>query len=218
MRESTKEFVKVCAEMLPVLEPIYEFGSLQVPGQEGLADLRPIFPGKKYVGADMREGTGVDVILNLHDIALPSESVGTFLSLDTLEHVEFPGRACEEAYRILKPNGILVISSTMHHPIHDYPHDYWRFTPEAFKTLLRPFPTSIVDFAGDTTFPHTIVGIGLKCPISDDSLDEFTKKLEPWKKYWSTVRGKDLLKLLIPPILLGTYRKIRGIPSGIWGV
>jgi len=88
MRELIKEFVRICAEILPVSEPIYEFGSFQVPGQKGFADLRPIFPGKKYVGADLR-GVGVDVVLNLHEIDLPSESVGTVLILDTLERVEY---------------------------------------------------------------------------------------------------------------------------------
>lgn len=50
MRESIKQFVKVVADTLPILEPIYEFGSLQVPGQESFADLRPFFPSKEYVG------------------------------------------------------------------------------------------------------------------------------------------------------------------------
>jgi len=71
MRGSIKEFVWIVAETLPVLEPIYEFGSLQVPGQEGFADLRPIFEGKRYIGCDMREGPGVDLVLNLHAIDLP---------------------------------------------------------------------------------------------------------------------------------------------------
>ncbi|MFQ5929050.1 MAG: methyltransferase domain-containing protein, partial [Acidobacteriota bacterium] len=102
MRESIKHFVKICAESLPISDPVYEFGSLQVPGQEDFADLRPLFPSKKYVGADMRDGPGVDTILDLHDINLPSESVGTVLMLDTLEHVEFPRKAVEEIYRILK--------------------------------------------------------------------------------------------------------------------
>ena len=56
MRESIKEFVKIVSETLPIPEPIFEFGSLQVPGQEGFADLRPIFPNKKYIGCDIREG------------------------------------------------------------------------------------------------------------------------------------------------------------------
>ena len=89
MRQSVKEFVKICADTFFIPEPICEFGSLQVPGQVGIADLRPLFPNKKYVGADMREGPSVDVILNLHNIDLPTESVGTVLMLEILEHVEF---------------------------------------------------------------------------------------------------------------------------------
>ncbi len=56
MRKIVKHFIKICAETLPISEPIYEFGALQVPRQEGFADLRPFFPGRKYIGADMQEG------------------------------------------------------------------------------------------------------------------------------------------------------------------
>lgn len=55
-----KQFVKIVAETMPITEPIFEFGSLQVSGQEGFADLRPLFPNKEYVGCDIREGPGVD--------------------------------------------------------------------------------------------------------------------------------------------------------------
>lgn len=68
MRQSIKDFVSIVADELQIKESIYEFGSLQVAGQESFADLRPLFPGLEYVGADMREGPGVDKILNLHDI------------------------------------------------------------------------------------------------------------------------------------------------------
>ncbi|MQY58055.1 MAG: hypothetical protein GH144_00405 [Clostridia bacterium] len=50
-----KQFVEIVAETMPITEPIFEFGSLQVPGQEGFADLRPLFPNKEYVGCDIRE-------------------------------------------------------------------------------------------------------------------------------------------------------------------
>jgi hypothetical protein len=33
MRASIKEFVTIAADTLPVLEPLYEFGALQVTGQ-----------------------------------------------------------------------------------------------------------------------------------------------------------------------------------------
>ncbi len=226
MRELIKQFVKICAETLPISEPIYEFGSLQVPGQEGFADLRPFFPDKRYTGADMRKGTGVDIILNLHQIDLSSGSVGTVLMLDTLEHVEFPRKAIEESYRILKPNGILIISSVMNFPIHDYPHDYWRFTPEAFKSLLDPFKSSIVEFAGKSDFPHTVIGIGFKGPIAENVMSEFARKLKDWKKHWRSFKNlkeylcnpqrggwKGLVKLVVPSVFLTIYQKIKKIPS-----
>ena len=89
MRDTIKHFVRLVAEFLPIHEPIVEFGALQVAGQQGFADLRPLFPGKQYLGTDVRAGPGVDRILDLHNIDLDAESVGTALALETLEHVEF---------------------------------------------------------------------------------------------------------------------------------
>lgn len=212
MRESIKEFVRIVVESVKILEPIYEFGSLQVPGQEGFADLRPIFEGKEYVGCDMREGAGVDRILNLHNIDLPAASAGTVLVLDTLEHVEFVRKAVEEVHRILKPNGILVISSVMKFPIHDHPYDYWRFTPEGFKSLLKPFDFSFVDLAGDQLFPHTVVGIGFKGSTPAGQMDEFAARFESWKKRWhkpSRRLRKTLVKLVTHPLSLDVYKKLK---------
>ncbi|WP_195576037.1 class I SAM-dependent methyltransferase [Paenibacillus sp. 1001270B_150601_E10] len=162
MRQIIKDLVAICAGTLPYQEPVYEFGSYQVAGQEVFADLRPYFPGKTYVGCDMRPGPGVDLVLDLHNIALPDETAGFVISMDTLEHVEDPRLAMQEIHRILKPNGIALISSVMNFPIHDYPNDYWRFTPQAFASILKPFDTVITNFAGDEIFPHTVIGIGIK--------------------------------------------------------
>jgi SAM-dependent methyltransferase len=155
MRESIKKLVKIVAETLPITEPIVEFGSLQVPGQEKFADLPPFFPNKEYIGCDMQPGPGVDRIANLHNIAMPTESIGTILVVDTLEHVEYPRKALEQVYRVLKPDGIALITSVMNFPIHDYPNDYWRFTPEGFKSLLKNFSYSFVDAVGPSGF-HTL--------------------------------------------------------------
>jgi len=191
MRPSIKKFVKICAETLPIQEPIYEFGSMQVPGQEGFADLRPYFPNRKYIGADMSSGLGVDVVLNLHNIDLPSESVGTVISCDTFEHVEYPRKALSELYRILKPGGILIISSVMLYNIHAAPNDYWRFTPEGFKSLLSEFDFSYVDWNGKEENPHTVIGVGIKKEFSFDKLisrrDEWrcVQDISSWNKIFT---------------------------------
>jgi len=120
MREYIKEFVKLCTDNFYTPEPIYEFGSLQVEGQEEFADLRPFFKEKKYIGCDMRKGPGADVILDLHNIDLPPNSVGTVLLLETLEYVEYPYRASDEIFRILKPGTLFIVSSCLNFPIHDH--------------------------------------------------------------------------------------------------
>jgi SAM-dependent methyltransferase len=192
MRPSIKKYVKICGETLPIQEPIYEFGSMQVSGQEGFADLRPYFPGMKYIGADMSQGTGVDVILDLHNINLPSESVGTVISCDTLEHVEFPRKALTEIYRILKPNGVLIITSVMLYNIHNAPNDYWRFTPEGFKSLLSQFQSSYVDWNGKKENPHTVVGIGSK---TEYNFDQLKAKRNEWRMINDTLFYPAILSL-----------------------
>ena len=180
MRQTIRDFVSLAAATLPIAEPIWEFGALQVPGQEGFADLRSIFPGRQYFGADVREGPGVDRVLDLHRIDLPAGSAGTVICVDTLEHVEYPHRALEEMHRILRPDGIVVISSVMAFAIHDFPQDYWRFTPEGLKSLLKPFAGSFVGFAGDPGFPHTVVGVGFKGSAPD--LSAFSGRFAEWQR------------------------------------
>jgi SAM-dependent methyltransferase len=218
MRELIRDYVQICTEVLPTPQPVCEFGSLQVPGQEGFADLRPFFPGKRYVGADSREGPGVDVILDLHDLGLAAASAGTALILDTLEHVEDPRRAVLEAHRILKPGGVLLIGSVMNFKIHSYPHDYWRFTPEAFRSLLKPFPISVVDFAGEPRFPHTIVGVAAKGALTETQLDELRRRLGAWRSRWSQTGRphgwQHVAKLWLPPILVNACRWLIGRGRG----
>ena len=194
MRPSIKKFVKICAETLPIQEPIYEFGSMQVPGQEGFADLRPYFPNMKYIGADMSSGLGVDVVLNLHNIDLPSESVGTVISCDTFEHVEYPRKALSELYRILKPGGILIISSVMLYKIHAAPNDYWRFTPEGFKSLLSEFDSSYVDWNGKEENPHTVIGVGIKREFLFDKL--ISRRTE-WRSVKDTSLWNKIFTLVV---------------------
>ena len=178
MRDNVKAFVRDVAELFETPEPIYEFGSLQVPGQEGYADLRSIFPGKQYIGCDARMGVGVDRIEDLMGLSLGDETAGTVLSLDTLEHVENCHTAMEGVYRILKPEGILAISSVMLFPIHEYPFDYWRFTPEAFRLLLRPFRTALISYEGEPEIPHTVFGLASKSRLPEEAVAEYLRRRE----------------------------------------
>lgn len=162
MRENIRKIVEIFEKEFDLMTPIIEIGSFQVPGQEEIANLRPIFQGKEFLGCDVRKGNGVDRIENVECMLLGDGSVGTVLILDTLEHVENCFKALDEIHRILKKDGIVIMSSVMDFPIHDHPSDYWRFTPEAFKLLLKKFPIKIVGLQGNPDYPHTVYAIGIK--------------------------------------------------------
>ena len=164
MLPQVRQFVIDTARRLPWRGPVYEFGAYRVEGQEALADMRGFFPNVEYVGCDMRPGLGVDQVLNLHNIELPDEVADTVLCLETLEHVEFVRQAVEEMHRVLVPGGFCVLSSGMNLPIHEYPCDYWRFTPYGFESLLGRFESQQVTWIGNDRFPQIVLGIGAKRP------------------------------------------------------
>jgi len=171
VRPSVTEFARDVAEYFPLAEPLVEIGARAAEGQESIADMRAIFGAKEHIGCDIQEGLGVDRIEDVHHLTFETESIGTVIALETLEHVADPIRAVEEMWRVLRPGGVLAISSLMFFPIHDHPWDYWRFTPEAFELLLKPFETSWVVAQGCSYLPEGIFGVGVKGPMAGSAAD-----------------------------------------------
>jgi SAM-dependent methyltransferase len=205
MRPHLREFLELCARNLVCPEPIVEIGAFQVAGQESIADLRPLFPDKHYVGCDMQSGRGVDRIEDIHALSFASGEVGTFILADTLEHVADPIRAMEEVHRCLSDAGVVILSSVMHFGIHGYPNDYWRFTPEAFRALTRKFSTAAIFFAGSPEFPHTVCGVAGKSRYDAACIKQLTlcgaeiKKTAPFTAEGNAARiMRHLVTKLVP--------------------
>lgn len=177
MRPHLREFLNQCAALLHAPEPVVEIGAFQVPGQEAIADLRPLFPGKKYIGCDMQHGTGVERIENIHSLSFADGEVGTFILADTFEHVADPIRGMREVHRCLRDDGVVIFTSVMHFPIHGFPNDYWRFTPEAFRALAEQFETVAIFYAGDQGFPHTVCGVAGKSKYDPEKIRALAEPL-----------------------------------------
>jgi hypothetical protein len=168
-----RAFVAELAAQVELPDPVVEFGALQVePGQDG--DLRPLFAGRDYVGTDMRDGPGVDRVEDLRRLRFADGEVGTALCLDTLEHCEDPPMAARELARVTsRDGGVCVISSVMLFGIHGYPNDYFRFTPEGFRSLLSGFDDVWVTGIGHPEIPMVVVGVGAHGRSLDLSLERF---------------------------------------------
>jgi SAM-dependent methyltransferase len=169
MRDHNKAFCRLVAETFDCPAPVYEFGAFQVEGQEGYANLRGMFPGKAYVGCDMRRGPGVDRVEDVSAISLPDATAGTVLCIETFEHVFEVRRAFDEVFRILKPGGLFIITSPLNFRIHGYPDDYWRMTPNCLRRLMSPYAIRVAGYQGYRAFPHSVMALGIKAPVATDS-------------------------------------------------
>jgi SAM-dependent methyltransferase len=185
------DFVADLQRVVAMPDPVVEFGSYLTDPDSGVGNLRALFSGRPFSGTDMREGPGVDRIEDLRALSFEDGSVGTALCLDTLEHCADPPQACRELARVCTPDGgVAVISSVMLFGIHEYPHDYFRFTPDGFRALLEQgFDDVWVAGLGDPAIPMQVVGVGVRGATLDLSLDRLPSLAAAQTRY-DAARGK----------------------------
>lgn len=176
------DFVESVATTTKIMEPIIDFGGLLVVEQQeefGNA-VRNIFAGKEYKTFDER--AGADIVGNVCSILLPDESVGTALLLETLEHLAYPQRAVNELYKVLKPDGLLILTTLMCWEEHRCPKDYWRFLPDGVELLLTEacFSNINIILNGVASEPSSIFAIARKVINGVQSLPKNSKR---WDSY-----------------------------------
>jgi SAM-dependent methyltransferase len=206
MREHVRALCASAVSTFEPSDPVVEFGSFQVPEQNGLGDLRPLFPGARFIGCDARPGIGVDCIDDVTASRLDSAFAGTVVCLDTLEHVFSITRAVQEMHRVLKPGGLLVVATVMRFPIHDYPEDYWRLTPRCLDRLVSPFDFRIVGSQGVETFPDTVFAVAVKAPAPRDVTDRATRFIDVYRQMLADARNRLPRRVKLRRFLRGCYR------------
>jgi SAM-dependent methyltransferase len=154
--------VRAVAESFDLPGPVLEVGSYQVDGQERLINLRTLFPGRDYVGVDFRAGPGVDCVASVEALPQPAASVGTVVAVSTFEHVRYFWRGFDEVYRVLRPDGVLLVACPFYFHQHGFPSDYWRFTPQALELLLARYPSRLLGWHGAARRPANVWAVGFR--------------------------------------------------------
>ncbi len=92
---------------------------------------------------------GIDIPVTIHGLealdiagtalALPfaNDSFDTVLATEVLEHVFMPERMLGEIGRVLRPGGVLILSTPLHEPLHELPYDFFRYTHISLRSLLE---------------------------------------------------------------------------------
>lgn len=87
----------------------------------------------------------IDVFSTAYEVALKNNSIDTILCTDVLEHLEEPGQALIEAYRVLKPGGYGIYTVPLFWHLHEEPYDYYRFTRYGLSYLFEKSGFNIIE-------------------------------------------------------------------------
>ncbi len=162
MMRAINTCARLFAEAFEPSGPVIELGSYYPSGYAWLSDLRPYFPGREFIGCDLRAGNGVDRIEDAQRLSFDDASVGTVLAFEILEHVPDPHRAVSKARRVLRDDGLFAVSTPFDHPLHAFPDDYWRFTASGMDRLLADFPDRVVFGLGPRRRPGFVFAVAAK--------------------------------------------------------
>jgi ubiquinone/menaquinone biosynthesis C-methylase UbiE len=132
----------------------------------GSAQYGNFFPNRTTLDIAARPGIPVDIVADAHDLSMiEGASYDVVLCTEVLEHLHTPAKAIAEFKRVLKPGGLLLLTTRFIFPLHDVPGDYFRYTKYGLRHLLKEF--DILELTEETNTIETLAvlyqRIGFQC-------------------------------------------------------
>ncbi len=114
-----------------------------------------------YLRADIPDSKhNVDIDVNIipgEPLPLGSDSIDLVLSTQVLEHVEDYMGYLKEARRVLKDDGLVILSTHGTYEHHPCPTDYWRWTSDGMKKIFKDSNLKIIEFYGVMNYASTAI-------------------------------------------------------------
>lgn len=110
---------------------VLDVGSMDINGS-----LKDLFDNAEYTGIDIAKGKNVDVVVSPLDFPFDNGHFDMVVSANCLEHVPEPHKWALEVMRVLKQDGILVITAPHKIHYHNPPH-YWNIRKDALGYLFK---------------------------------------------------------------------------------
>ena len=174
MHEGAFRFVSRVAMQLEPRLSVVELGSRTVAGPWPYSGpVRHLFPGAEYVGVDLTAGPNVDAVGNAATWQPePFRPVDTVVCTETLEHAPEADQICHNAWRLLQPSGVFVVTAA---GVGRAPHSgidggplrdgeyYHNINREELRAWLAPFGCTLIDsFSGIGDIYAIAVRAGLR--------------------------------------------------------
>ena len=111
---------------------------LDIGGRDRGRFQKPKKKVNKWIFADINEQYNPDIILDVTDMnQIDKNSIDVINALELFEHVENIELGLKECNRILKKEGILILSVPFLFPIHADPCDFQRWTSAKWRNTLH---------------------------------------------------------------------------------
>ncbi len=127
-------------------------------GTGGWRFTRELLNGKcHYTACDFQSKDNVDVVCDVIKLSscFSPEHFDFVIMTEVIEHVADPSRALSEIRAVMKPGGTLLLTTPFNYRLHPLPEvpDYWRFTQQGLRLLLREFDSVEIRSSGEEVFP-----------------------------------------------------------------
>ncbi len=134
--EQQNYFRSVKARFPEVFEntKVIDCGSLDVNGS-----LREFFTNPEYIGVDIAQGRGVDMVCKVHELVF-KECFDVLVSSEMLEHDEYWRDSMKKMYDMVKAGGYMVISAAGEgRPEHGTSRTgaHWGTSNDYYKNILE---------------------------------------------------------------------------------
>ena len=120
----------------------------------------------KYANLDIT--TEPDFLCDVTNVPAPKSTFDGVVCSEVLEHVPDPKKVLEEAFRVLRPGGVLLVCVPFLFRVHPDPYDFGRYTGQYWQTVLE-----------DIGFKNTKIECqGLFFSVASDMLTGFAYQME----------------------------------------
>lgn len=147
------------------------------------SSFRDTYTDVEYVGVDLEDGKGVDVVADLTQGTgpLPKNHFALGISCSVMEHVRKPWIMAEHITSLIRPGGHLYMSVPWVWRYHPYPDDYYRFSWRGIAELFPEFEWDHVVYS--TNVPEEFYALDPANPGIDNQLAAMATTPKGQRKY-----------------------------------
>lgn len=130
---------------------LYDLGCGEMPYKDWLLNHASQYTGVDWGGTLHK--LKADIVADLSEpLPIDSEVADTVFSLSVIEHLREPQIFLNEAYRILKRGGAMVLQVPFMWGVHEAPHDYYRYTQYGLRYMFEKAGFTQIDVYPQTGF------------------------------------------------------------------